>query len=718
MDFIAKEIETDPNGAARGVADSDNAEIESDDTQSLDSGEEENMKKEGLDSQNALPKDFTVMVHDDTPEEVLAQLSPPTSPNDSTEDETTLQEGPPTPKARNVPRKKRKRGRKVRTARVDESQYDKPQGLLLPPSQYETTLIRRAIRKREEQQSTKEGSSTLPSEKWKDETNDEDGHEVYGDISLGMKLNIVGGKVIVQTLNALLDGRASPAQLTGVIKRGDVLLSINDTSLVNLPADPLMMALKPLSSPDPSGAYQRMLKLRLAAGEGLTMLVRFEQQQAKKTVGGGTEGRHAAVDVANDMFNLFPMVDQLSGMPLFDDQQYMPEYSEDEKQSTVASPTPSRVDGASLKKLTTLDELISRHLAVERFEDRDRFLSEFYAWDENCPPLLKTSKHDHEHAFAAAHVSLTLSEMIELGRRATLGAEKLSFQIENIDRGKDVRSFRSWSTTLSLYSRASTRRRYVLDSASLPVGYGRVEEIQEEEDDEVESQGSGSSDEEQVDGDELLLRLAAHDEIWRKQVIEFLEKISAEAENPAIEEEAEPEKTDEMVTALSNELGSFLFGENMTKILSKHKKPKALPPEEVTAVLFDLSTIVSANVPDEITAAGSHRSLRSSLVPFTGIRRPLPGSDAMLATRFLLDEVLPSWLKTFRPLPWEHRRVLWPLDKTPSAGSTAASTQSDDSLTLDSMSTTQLSPVKNRKHASLQEIIEDQELNVETRGET
>jgi hypothetical protein len=121
------------------------------------------------------------------------------------------------------------------------------------------------------------------------------------------------------------------------------------------------------------------------------------------------------------------------------------------------------------------------------------------------------------------------------------------------------------------------------------------------------------------------------------------------------------------LSTLPYQLGSFLFGENMSKILTKNKRPQALPSEEITAVLFDLATKVSTTVPDKITAVGSLVSYRSSLVPFTGIKRPASESDAMLATQFLLHEALPVWTKTFRPLPWEQRRVLWPVEKALSA---------------------------------------------------
>lgn len=156
----------------------------------------------------------------------------------------------------------------------------------------------------------------------------------------------------------------------------------------------------------------------------------------------------------------------------------------------------------------------------------------------------------------------------------------------------------------------------------------------------------------------------------------------------------------------------------MTKILAKHKTPRALPPEEVTAVLFDLATQLSASVPDEIKSSGNMISPRTGLSP---LERKRESSELLLASRFILDQALPKWLKTFRPLAWEHRRMLWPLDRGRgnAAGSTSSTLSDNDSLTVDSANVSLVSTsARTRKRMELREIIEDNELNVETRGET
>jgi hypothetical protein len=707
-------------------------------------------------SQVRAAADFAVTVHDDTiaesndgDAEDPVRVSPSSNNLSAANSREKLQEAKTdgllpdlpdveTPKAKGGRRRtnRRKRGRVVRPVEVDESTSDKPKGLLLPSNQFETNFFRRAIRKQPD--SSKGAPTTVttststpttsnisgPEEKSKEESD----AEVYGDISLGMKLSVAGGKVIVQHLNALADGRASPAQLTGLVQRGDVLVSINDLSLVNLPIDQLMAGLSPLSTPDATGAYQRTLKLRFAAGEGLELLTKSEAAQAKKVDGSGSnaDAQHR-VDAVSDMLALFPMVDQLSGVPLFDD---LPAAEPVAESKSIVSPKkdnlglvrpPSQTEAELGKKVVPIDDTISYRLATERMNDRELFASEFYGWNEHFSGLLRQTIHVNEQSKKLHMSTQSLAELIGIGRRAILGAKALSKCLENVDRGLDVRSFRSWNSTISLYSRASTRRRYVLDNSSLPVNFGKVTEEEEEDESEEGSQASGeSSDEEAVDGDELLLRLASHDEIWRKQVIEFLEGAIPEVNNENEEQpqESSAPETGGIDSALSKQLGSFLFGENMSKILTKNERPQALPSEEITAVLFDLATKVSTTVPDKITAAGSLVSYRSSLVPFTGIKRPASESDAMLATQFLLHEALPVWTKTFRPLPWEQRRVLWPVEKALSGESTAASTMSDENLTLDSWSTSQNSPSSSRKRKNLREIIEDQQLDVETRSET
>ena len=589
-----------------------------------------------------------------------------------------------------VKRKVHKRSRVATISTKNEIDRSLP----TPSNHYECWLVRRAILP------LSAGKAVAP-----EQMEDQFGYSIYGDTALGMKLSIADtGQVIVQRVTPLLDGRASPAQLTGCIQRGDVLIAIDGVCLTE---NNTLAGLKPLQAPDdPNVPCQRRYKLRLASGAGLEVLICIEEQQSKVDA-------DSLMGPPSNILGLFPMVDQLSGIPLFEAQSG--KENEVAVTVTVTDPLPINSDlpmeppSRKMKNSIELDSHISEQLASQRYVDKHQLLG-----SDGQTTLDKQVNQKF--------TQLSLPERQNQGRKAIIGAMNLLKQVENIDAGKDVRSFQSWNTTLSLYSRASVRRRRVFDAASLPSkNFGRVvEHIEEkEEDDSIES-GRSNADSNDIDGDELLLRLAAHDEIWRTQVIEFLEDVALNLDTPHnSNEETEKATPQDINAAMSKELGDFLFGENMAKILSTNRTPRALPSEEVTAVLFDLATKLSASVPDEIKAAGTIISSKSELTPFQEIKRNgASDTDVSLASHFLLDNALPVWLKSFRPLTWENRRILWPVNTVHIGGSTA-STLSDDGLTVDTTNVSLHSTITrhHRRKKSIQEIIEDQELDIETRGE-
>ena len=648
--------------------------------------------------------DFPVTIHNDGPsmDDSSIVMDPSHAIGTSDQQQSVSPSEVMNEKA-NVMKAKRKVHKRSRFATIN-TDVDFKRTLPTPTNQYECWLIRRAILP------VTPGTSAL-----QEQIEDRDGYSVYGDIALGMKLSIADtGQVIVQKVTPLIDGRASPAQLTGRIQRGDILLSIDGISLADNNA---LAGLKPLQAPDdPKVECQRRYKLRLAAGAGLEILKSIEEHQSKVDA-------DSPLKLPSDMLGLFPMVDQLSGIPLFDAQsgkeneisvpmKLMETLPNDNDVVTMEPPS------SKLKNSLQLDKHISEQIASQRHVDKYRLLGsdDQTLIDQDSSVTSKQRKS----------TPLSLPERQNQGRQVIVTAINLMKQVENIDAGKDVRSFQSWNTTLSLYSRASIRRRRVFDAASLPSkNFGRVvEHIEEkEEDDEnntsVES-GKLSTDSNDVDGDELLLRLAAHDEIWRRQVIEFLENVALDLRTPQrTNEEQEKATPNDISAAMSKELGDFLFGENMAKILSTNRTPRALPSEEVTAVLFDLATKVSASVPDEIKAAGTIISSKSELTPFQEMKHCSSDNDISLASRFLLECALPVWLKSFRPLAWEHRRILWPVNNVRLGGSTASTLSDDDGLTVDTTNVSLHSTItrQHRRKKSIQEIIEDQELDIETRGE-
>lgn len=636
--------------------------------------------------------DFSVTVHDenDTVEPIEEPVKPPSTASSS----------------RSL-RKSRKRRRTARERKI--SNRATKSNLQLPPNQYECFLIRTAIRKAPE-------SSDAPvtnAEEQSDELQENvaDGLDIYGDTSLGMKLSVIQGHVIIQRLNCLSDGRASPAQMS-LVQRGDVILSVNDVSLVSLPIDQLMQGLAPLSTPNANGDFDRVVSLRLASQEGISMLVQSESVVKPATL------------PTSDNFLSLLMVDQLSGQPLVSE-------SLSEHENTPVSvpldppsmpPVTPRIQSAMEVPLV---ERIAKDVADWTQRDRKAFTSGFFEMNESLPGTLRTPEEpelpDMESDAESEDQQIQADQVQErslIGRRALRGAIALSLNAERVDRGDDVRSFRSWNTNLSLYSRASTRRRYVLDAnTALPVHFDTVVEEEEEDgnDDKSDGEGTNASDETPLETDELLLRLAAHDDIWRRQVVEFLSRSDdEEVEGDGVGNGGKNDLED----AFSSDFGALLFGENTARVFKSNRRTKALPKEAITAVLFDLTTKITSTIPDEITAVGTTVSFRTRLVPFTGMKKAAPDSEAKLAFNYLVDEALPVWLESFKPLPWEYRRILWPLDPTLERGdeNAGASTWSDE-LTADSLnSSMQQSPKVKKKN--LRELIEDHEMDAESKGET
>jgi hypothetical protein len=655
----------------------------------------------GMNPQDAtlhpVSNDFSVMVHNDNSDPLTSSTKEKGGGEENEEVVSVMKNGT------TAPSKKRRVRKRARTAAIAIQKSTTFAPILPHPSnQYECLLVRRAILPAISYQRSPANANS-------DRRSEDD--YVYGDTALGLKLSIADtGQVIVQNVTPLADGRASPAQLTGVIRRGDILLAIDGVCLT----ENALAGLKPLQAPDdPAVPCRRQYHLRLAAGAGLEILESMEAQTK----------REDGTTATDSVLGIFPMVDQLSGMPLFEEETHkgsssFPVRSEVSPTEVQETKEPAADLSSIPKTATRLDVHISEHLARQRSLDRYRFLMTL---DQEHPSHRKNNE--------ILSIPLSPPERQELGRKAVLGAFNVLRQVEQVDAGSDIRSFHSWNTTLSLYSRASARRRRVFDAASLPSkNFGKViEEEADEKENEDDNQSASSekqsnADSEGIDGDELLLRLAAHDEIWRRQVVEFLDNSRKEIESPATttaeEKDADLEAID-INAALSKELGNFLFGENMSKILTKHKTPRSLPSEEVTAVLFDLATKLSTAIPDEIKASGSLFSSKSQLAPFKEFKHYSTNIDVHLASQFLLESALPAWLKSFRPLAWEHRRILWPVDTVLPGGSMASSLSDDDGITVDTSNISLYSTISrhHRRKKSIQEIIEDQELDIETRGE-
>ena len=163
----------------------------------------------------------------------------------------------------------------------------------------------------------------------------------------------------------------------------------------------------------------------------------------------------------------------------------------------------------------------------------------------------------------------------------------------------------------------------------------------------------------------------------------------------------------------------------MNSFIKKEKKSYALPPEDITTVLFDLTTHITTVAPDQATFLGGGTANSASFQSKSsfgtqGRAKAQLRTDIMLASRFILDEVLPVWLESFRPLGLEQRRLFWPKprrDPSGSHGGTSTLFSDNDSLTVDS-SGSAANATGGRGTKNLQEMIEDLELDIETRAET
>ena len=499
----------------------------------------------------------------------------------------------------------------------------------------------------------------------------------------------------------MADGRASPAQLTGRVARGDVLLAIDGKSIVKIPIDQLVVGLKPLSSPT-EGAYKRSLNLRFSAGEGLELL--DKDKEAQKT-------KPDMFNMANFMPSEVPLVDQHSGMPLFEVGTHATEIvatesvAKDGETSTIQS---KPIEARAL----TINDHISNHLTKSLSKEKATFVSQYFAWNDKNTELMRPTQVIMVAPTDETNALEQKKKTLEQGNRAIHAAKAFSYSMEDIDKGQDLRSFKAWNSNMSLRSRASTRRRYVMDTATL-IGSTAIEEAPSDDD----SAGSSNSGEDDgMNGDALLLQLAAHDAIWKKQVIETIENAIKEMD----ENEKHPEEKGGDATA--DKLGSLFLGDQVNNLLTKKKRSYALPPDEVTSVLFDLVTNLASTTPDEISLRGKFElNPQTSLLPFQKTKLSA-GDDRLLASHFVINEVFPSWLKSFRPLPWDERRVLWPYTRSSTATDTTYTGGDSlyDGLTLDSGSigeSQSMSQGRAEKKKSLREKIEDMHLHVESRAE-
>ena len=218
-----------------------------------------------------------------------------------------------------------------------------------------------------------------------------------------------------------------------------------------------------------------------------------------------------------------------------------------------------------------------------------------------------------------------------------------------------------------------------------------------------------------------MVELAANNDNWKHNVIKRLEGYAQETLEKDSLHRGSSSEGEQQQQDQSNAFDSFLFGNEVASILGKKKQSLALPPGEMTAMLYDLVELLEGGLPDQIFMGGGPE--KQSIVSFAnnaGANGGEKHADVSDATDFLLS-ALKIWLKSFKPLPWKQRRALWPTSQQQfgesDGNSTFMSSRMDDNDTLSLMSGTTATTAQKEKR-NLRELIEDMELDGETRRET
>jgi len=548
---------------------------------------------------------------------------------------------------------------------------------MLPHNEYETLLRRRSWRR--------DGFVA---------DSDEESSDAKVDESLGMKLTLISGRVIVQDLNPLSDGLASPAQLTGVISVGDVLVMINSQTLRGLSMDKVLEALQVLSAQEHKELY-----LRFAIGEGVGLLKAQEEEGNKERgvgVGGGKGG------MEDDLFSLaqgfltrdggFGFVDQLSGMPLFGEehvhvesapevvQQQAPVPEENDGAADESSETevlPSAKASESVKSVAPADRIhgIAVTLTAIAKMQSKKHISGFYELNTKLPELLRDVNVDEYEQLLEEQPLTTTSELAinlqkereqkkALSEKCLLGMKALCDHVQENDERRDIPT-----SVFDLKSIKTTKSRGVFENI-------------DEEEEYLSDDDNFENDNADYDHDEDLFFSDIFDRVWKDRLLYFLQNaVSKRAtdQKTKLSSPKEDTKNDTFETDLMTShptLESLFFGSEIS-VHNLTSSVNSLPDKDVTAHLFDFTiniTDASSADLDTQTYASSNfttasRTIATRNTKYTqfskmtkgGRTRYLIRSVREEATLFLLLEALPLWMNTFEPLNVKYRKMLFPV---------------------------------------------------------
>ena len=547
------------------------------------------------------------------------------------------------------------------------------------------------------------------------------------------------------------------AQLCGLFCPGDVLISINDVSLVNgsihvpVPMDKMVEALKPLSEPiEGNGRYSREVRLRFVVGIGKKLLrEQIERGERKQRIEDerkkmGLDGKAGAksVDHAADIFGLSALmgVDQHTGMPMFQDHHLETHHEEDQTTNeangsaedeqivavTFNRETPQPRPSFFTKSPPLLQLQISNQVASERQWMLDDNTSEYFILDSEASLLLRPPTPIMVEESADAK-SYTLDPVearqnrLDLGRTNISHATELVSNVEKQERGVDTHDdldpmevASRICGTASVRTGASRRRWHRGDNVSVILEEQSYAVSASSMENHADANTLISEESGEMCDHRMLVDLAANHQSWRRNVINRLDEYATSTEKAS--NDSNDSNSLHAENRASTGLDSLLFGSNVAKLFEKKKSSLALPPGEMTQMLFDLKDHLDGGLPMHIFT-NDDQGADSEHVTF--VKPPSENDiDVSRATDFLVNEALGVWLKSFRPLPWKQRRALWPLNLSANHESASmVSSHFDDGMSLSLASVTTHSTAKHEKR-QLREIIEELELDLETRRET
>lgn len=494
--------------------------------------------------------------------------------------------------------------------------------------------------------------------------------EIEGDTSLGMKLTILGGKVIVQNIIPLEDGRASPAQLTGLISRGDVLLSVDELSLVGLGnnIERLVDRLKPLSTPmDEQGNFQRFVRLKFDIGQGLSFLEKEEKQQQQYALDMDrpmttTEG----MDGAEDLFNLskFTFVDQWSGMPLYEDTTTAPQNTRtelnvsDDDEPKDHDVSQDRMEGSMHDYIDTGNDtvrqdrmvldvrgMISRSVAEETDHLRKTYLSALFTMDDTFSIILRQEvarssrliRRSQVHTLQDTLTRMNDSRLMELGDELIHKAQSDFREIE-----KHLREM--------IHLDPPIDKRAVWKPYYDRVKYSSLDSVDDYED---IIQLFKHLDEEDM------FEFLATNNLWKTQLLKatqskWLDKDHQEGQS-IVTIPLSSHKESLHGGMMTDHLQTLLFGPQENK-RKQDDMNMSFPPADLTSLIYTIAKQLSLFLYplDRVQSEHDLRNLKNR----NGVENQI---TTLQVQGYLFDNLLPSWLHTFIPVKKENRRLIFPI---------------------------------------------------------